>query len=72
MIEFANGQIAVSRQCELLNLARSSAYYKKRGDKVRDEALMRVIDRHYTMTPFYGVRRMTALLRRTLLLSGYF
>lgn len=64
MIDPANARITVSRQCELLGLARSSAYYVSRRDTAIDEELMKVLDEQYTKTPFYGVRRMTAFLQR--------
>jgi len=53
----------VVRQCELLGLARSSAYYKPVGVSATDLRLMRLLDEQYTRTPFYGVRRMTAWLQ---------
>jgi len=62
-IEPAHPQISVSRQCELLGLARSSFYYKPQRNDSYNELLMRLIDEQYTRTPFYGVRRMTAWLR---------
>lgn len=58
-----NKAIAVSRQCELLDLSRSSYYYSStRGDEYNIE-LMRLLDEKYTKVPFYGVRRLTAWLR---------
>jgi len=62
-VEPAHPQISVSRQCELLGLARSSYYYESRREGSYNELLMRLIDEQYTRTPFYGVRRMTAWLR---------
>jgi len=64
MIELDHPRISISRQCELVGLARSSLYYKARGEEAYNENLMRLIDEQYTRTPFYGVRRMTAHLRR--------
>jgi putative transposase len=63
-IETDHPDLTVARQCALLGLARSSRYYAPLADDGTDEALMRLIDRQYTATPFYGVRRMTAWLRR--------
>lgn len=65
-VERNHPEISVSRQCELLSLNRSGFYYKsrpKKGDRL-NETLMRLIDEQYMETPFYGVRRMTAFLRR--------
>ena len=64
-IEAAHPQISVSRQCELLGLARSSFYYEPQRNDSYNELLMRLIDEQYTQAPFYGVRRMTAWLRNT-------
>jgi len=64
MIDPHHPTIPVSRQCQLLDLARSSLYYRPRGPSEEDLALMRLIDEHYTATPFYGSRRMAAVLAR--------
>jgi putative transposase len=63
-IEGDHPELTVTRQCELLGLARSSRYYAALPTDASDEVLMRLLDRQYTATPFYGVRRMTAFLRR--------
>ena len=63
-IEPDNGQISVIRQCELLDLARSSLYYRPCRVEIYNERLMRLMDEQYMRTPFYGVRRMTEHLRR--------
>jgi len=56
--------IPVSRQCDLLDLSRSSFYYAPVGEDGYNLLLMRLIDEQFTKTPFYGVRRMTVWLRR--------
>jgi putative transposase len=57
--------ISVSRQCELLGLARPSYYYQPEKDDRYNHVLMNLIDEQFTRTPFYGVPKMTAWLRRT-------
>ena len=64
MVEPGHPRIAVSRQCELLGLSRSSYYYGPQKDQTEDHRLMRMIDEQYLKTPFYGSRRMTSWLRR--------
>jgi putative transposase len=59
--------LSVARQCELVGLARASYYYQPVGAAAEDLALLRWLDEQYTRTPFYGVRRMTAVLRQ----AGY-
>ncbi len=57
---------AVSRQCQLVGVARSTIYVGNRGPVVSDEGLLlcRLIDGEYTAHPFYGTRRMVVILRR--------
>jgi putative transposase len=64
MINFEDPQISVSRQCRLLDLSRSSVYYKPTPLAGEDLQLMRLIDEQYLKTPFYGSRSMTKHLRR--------
>lgn len=63
-IEPGNKKISISRQCELLGLNRSSLYYKSSGETEYNENLMKLIDRQYVETPFYGIDKMTAWLHR--------
>jgi putative transposase len=64
MINFQDPKVSVSRQCRLLDLSRSSVYYKPVELAPQDLALMRLIDEQYLKTPFYGSRSMTRHLRR--------
>ena len=57
-------RLRVARQCALLSLARSSWYYAPHDESAQSLELMRRVDEQYTRTPFYGIRRMTARLRR--------
>jgi putative transposase len=63
-IEPANRNITVYRQCELLGLNRGTLYYKSRCDTGYSEMLMKLIDRQYVETPFYGIDKMTEYLCR--------
>lgn len=51
------------RQCELLDVARSSYYYEPVPIREENLVLMRLLDEQYTRYPFYGTRRMTAWLQ---------
>ena len=64
LIEPDHPEFSISKQCELLGLARSSWYYEPREVSGIDLALMRLLDEQYLLTPFYGIRRMTAALHR--------
>jgi putative transposase len=63
LIEPDHPGISVARQCELVGLSRSSFYYRPMGESPENLVLMRLLDKQYTRTPFYGVRRMTAWLK---------
>lgn len=56
-------KLPVTRQCELADLPRSSAYYKPIGMAAKDLELMRLIDELYTEFPFFGSRQMRRMLR---------
>jgi putative transposase len=62
LIELAHPQISIARQCDLVGLPRSTYYYHTQGESAENLALMRLLDKQYTDTPYYGVRRMTAWL----------
>jgi len=64
MIEKKHKNIATSRQCELLGLARSSLYYKAKDENPENLLLKRLLDEEYTRRPFYGVRRMSWHLKK--------
>jgi putative transposase len=63
LIEPAHPQISIVRQCDLVGLPRSTYYYQEQGESEENLTLMRLLDKQYTDTPYYGVRRMTAWLR---------
>jgi putative transposase len=55
-------ELSVVRQCELLELARSTAYYRPLPIPEADLALMRRIDELHLKWPFLGARRLVPLL----------
>jgi len=62
-VERETAMMSVVRQCGLLELSRSTFYYRPVGEDAYNLALMRLIDEQFTKRPFYGVPRMTASLR---------
>ena len=56
--------LPVVAQCRLLNVARSTLYYRPAPVSADDLAVMRRIDELHLAWPFYGSRRMAAVLRR--------
>jgi putative transposase len=63
MVERRHPSLSVVRQCRLLGISRSGLYYQRRAVSVQDLTLMKLIDRQYLVTPFYGARRMVAWLK---------
>jgi len=64
-VEHAHPSVSVSRQCALLDVARSSAYYTPNmSESEGNLAFMELIDSCYTEFPFYGVPRITKWLKR--------
>ena len=57
MIEPANSTLSISKQGKLLSISRSSLYYEPKGESEMNLDLMRVIDKQFLETPFYGVRQ---------------
>lgn len=57
-------QISIDRQCELLDVSRSSYYYAPIGESSFNLKLMREIDGLYLNHPEYGYPKMTYQLRR--------
>ena len=64
MVDCEHPALSTVRQCALLAISRSSAYYQARGPSQMDLALMKQIDQQYLSTPFYGSRRMKVWLGR--------
>lgn len=59
-----NNTISKVRQCELLNINRSSFYYKAKEISDYNIELMHLLDEQFTKTPFYGVLKMREYLRQ--------
>ena len=64
MVERRHLSLSVVRQCKLLDISRSGLYYQPAGVSQEDLTLMKLIDRQYLATPFYGARRIAAWLRK--------
>jgi putative transposase len=50
--------------CRLLKVARSTLYHQPLPVSADDLRLMRWLDEQFLKTPFYGYRRMVAVMRR--------
>lgn len=56
--------LPVTRQCQILSLARSTAYYRSQEASEADLALMRKIDELHLEYPFAGSRMLRDMLRQ--------
>jgi len=67
MVEHGGENLSVRRKCELLDVNRSRLYYKKSPPNEKDAEIMNVMRELYEQHPFFGYRRIHALL----LQNGY-
>ena len=63
VVDRRHTSLSVVRQCRLLEISRSGLYYQPIGISEEDIALMKLIDRQYLVTPFYGARKIAAWLK---------
>ncbi len=64
LVDRTDPHLSIVEQCLLLKVPRSTLYYHAAPVSADDLAVMRRIDELYLATPFYGSRRMVAMLRR--------
>lgn len=69
MIE-PHGSLSQVRQCQLLNLARSTYYYQPQPLSNADLVLLRMMDEQYLKTPQYGSRSYTTWFQRQGIMLG--
>ncbi len=66
LLEPEHPSLSLRKQCELLDINRSSIYYKPVNVSVRDDkrlSLMHLVDSIYTEYPFFGTRKMASYLQ---------
>ncbi len=63
MVDRRHPSLSIKRQCRLLDISRSGLYYQPKGISEEDLSLMKLIDRQYLVTPFYGARKIAAWLK---------
>ena len=64
MVDRQHPVLSTVRQCALLDISRSSLYYRRKETSPEDLAVMKAIDQQYLATPFYGSRRMRVWLQK--------
>ena len=63
MITLDDPDITITKQCQLLGLSRSSYYYEPYCESSWHLEIMRKIDEIFMAHPFYGKRRISAVLK---------
>lgn len=58
MVNFKHKKLSQRRQCKLLNISRSSIYYKSLGESELNLKLMELIDKIHLKHPTFGVLRI--------------
>ncbi len=64
MIDTNSGELSLRAQFTLLNLSKSSYYYQAIEEKEADQNIANLIHELWLKHPFYGYRKITAVLRR--------
>jgi putative transposase len=64
LVERIGIELSLKKQAELLSISRSSLYYQPVAPPAEEIKLKHRIDELYTSYPFYGSRRIRAMLRR--------
>jgi putative transposase len=64
IVEPEHQVLSITKQCELLQISRSSWYYEAFGETELNLKLMRLIDEQFMEEPSYGTRHMARHLRR--------
>jgi putative transposase len=63
-VEPGHPGLSITKQCQLLEISRSSWYYAGGGESEENLKLMELIDKQFLETPYYGARQMARYLRR--------
>nr|WP_296430358.1 IS3 family transposase [Roseovarius sp. BRH_c41] len=57
-------ELSQRRQCALLQLSRSTLYYRPKGESAENLRFMEIIDKQFLETPWYGSRQMARHMKR--------
>ena len=64
MVETDHPRLSITRQCQVLGLARSTWYHRPQGEKAVNLDLMRLIDAQFLETPRFDNRKFPHPERR--------
>jgi len=63
VVDRRHPSLSIKHQCDLLAISRSGLYYQPKGVSDEELELMKIIDRQYLATPFYGARKIVVWLK---------
>lgn len=63
LLDYEETEISLKQQCELIDLNRSTVYYRAAEPSEYEVEIKNLIDKIYTKHPIYGSRRITVILR---------
>jgi len=63
VVDRQHPSLSIVRQCRLMDISRSGLYYQPKGISEEDLTLMKLVDRQYLATPFYGARKIAVCLK---------
>ena len=63
--------LSIRKQCEILDLSRSSYYYQPKGESEENLTLLRMMDEHFLEEPTAGVLTMQSMLKDKGYLASY-
>ena len=64
MIDMKHPELPIVKQCVLLNVARSTVYYRPASESAENLTIMGLMDEQYLRTPYYGARKFVEWLLR--------
>jgi putative transposase len=64
MLDRDHPNLSIRSQCGLLNLSRSTLYYRPRQRNPQDQEIQEIMDEMFTDHPYYGTRRLSEVLKR--------
>jgi len=64
MIDQKHPELPIVKQCVLLNVTRSTVYYRPAPESAENLIIMHLIDEQYLRTPYYGARKFVEWLLR--------
>jgi len=63
MVDREHSKLSIVEQCQILDVNRSSFYYSPLPETELNLEIMKILDKQYFETPFYGMLKLTEMLK---------